>query len=213
MSILTQLPGFMAENADELLRLTTEQVGLALISVGLSVAVGIPLGILLLRNSVLAESVISVANLVQTFPSLALLILMVPVVGIGATPTILALFVRAVLPLIKNTYVGLANVDPALIEAGTAIGMTRRQVLWRIRVPLALPLIVTGIRAGIIMAVSLATLGAAIGAGGLGEYIFSGIAQRDDLYLLAGALPVALLAIVLDALVGRIERLLKGRVA
>jgi len=197
---------FFDQNAARIGELTLQHLWLTFLGISFTIAIGLPLGMALSRTPLLAEAVVSLANIAQTVPTLAVLILMVPLVGIGTTPAILAVVLRAVLPLIKNTYTGIVEVSSAVIESGRGMGMTERQILFKVQLPLAMPVILAGVRSGIIMAVGLATLGAAIGAGGLGDLIFAGIALRNDQQLLAGAIPVALLAIALDGLCGLIER-------
>src|SRR5690606_14204600 len=135
------------------------------------------------------------AGILQTIPSIALLGFMIPLLGIGAKPAIVALFLYALLPIIRNTYSGILGVNPAVKEAATAMGMTRRQVLWKVELPLAFPVILAGIRTATVITVGVATLAAYIGAGGLGEFIFGGIALNNSAMILAGAIPAALLAL------------------
>jgi osmoprotectant transport system permease protein len=199
------LGAYFVEHADQVWSRTWEHLQITLTGLAITAAFAIPLGIWLTRRRALAGPVFAVANVVQTFPTLALLILMIPVAGIGTAPAVLALIVRAVFPLIRNTYMGILQVPVSVTATARAMGMTDRQVLVQVQLPLAASIILAGLRSSVIMAVALATLGAAIGGGGLGDFIFAGIAMRDDTQLLAGALPVALLAVVLDAGAGRVE--------
>lgn len=203
------LGAYFAEHASEVWSRTWEHLLITLSALAITAVFAIPLGIWLTRRRAVAGLVFGVANVVQTFPTLALLILMIPVAGIGTAPAVLALIVRAVFPVIRNTYVGIVSVSGAVVDTARAMGFTDGQVLRQVELPLAAPVIVAGLRSGVIMGVGLATLGAAIGAGGLGDLIFAGIAMRNDVQLLAGAIPVALLAIILDAIAGRVEALMR----
>lgn len=202
---------YVVANQSTILRLVREHMELTLSAILLAVIIGLPVGVLITRRERVADIVISLANTGQTVPSLAVLALMVPLLGIGFLPAVIALFVKAVLPVIRNTYVGIRSIDPFVIESGLGMGMTEWQMLFRVELPLALPVIMAGLRTASIFAVSFAVLAAAIGAGGLGELIFSGIALNDPRMLLAGSIPTALLAVVVDVLLGGAERLLGRR--
>ena len=199
---------FLQERGDEILSLTVEHLYLTGIAMGLAILIGVLLGILLTRFRWLATPILGAANVIQTVPSLAILGFMIPLFGIGATPAIVALFLYALLPIIRNTYTGIIGVDPATIEAAVGVGMTQRQVLRLVRLPLALSVIMAGIRTSTVICVGIATLCAFIGAGGLGEFIFSGISMVNANMILAGAIPSALLALILDFVLGQIEKLL-----
>jgi osmoprotectant transport system permease protein len=202
---------FLVTRRAEVLRLTLEHLELTGISVLIAMAVGIPLGILLTRVRWLARPVLGFAGVVQTVPSLALLgfLLPVPLIGgIGATPAIVALTLYSLLPIIRNTVTGIEQVDPAAREAALGLGMTGRQILVLVELPLALPTIMAGIRIAAVVCVGIATLCAAIGAGGLGQYIFRGISMVNNAMILAGAIPAALIALALDGLLGAMERYL-----
>jgi osmoprotectant transport system permease protein len=198
--------GFIQDNG--ILRLAIEHLYLTGIAMGFAVFVGVSLGILLTRFRWLAMPILGTANVIQTIPSLAILGFMIPLLGIGARPAVAALFLYALLPIIRNTYTSVIGIDPALIESATGMGMTRRQVLISVRLPLALPIIMAGIRTSTVICVGIATLCAFIGAGGLGTLIFRGISMVKNEVILAGAIPAALLALVLDFLLGRLEVLL-----
>lgn len=195
----------------EILSLTVEHLYLTGIAMGVAIFTGVALGILLSRFERLATPVLGAAGVVQTIPSLAMLGFMLPLLGIGATPAIVALFLYALLPIIRNTYTSVIGVDPGLIEAAIGMGMTRRQVLTLVRLPLALAVIMAGIRTSTVICVGIATLCAFIGAGGLGELIFTGISMVDNKVILAGAIPAALLALALDFSLGRLEALLSPK--
>jgi osmoprotectant transport system permease protein len=175
----------------------------------LAAAVGIPLGILITRVPRLSKAVLGSANIVQTIPSLALFGFLLPAPWIGERAgriAILALALYALLPLIRNTYAGIQGVDPAVVEAGRAMGLTDRQLLFQVELPLASGVIVAGVRIATVVSIGLATIAAAIGAGGLGEFIFRGLAMVNNEVILAGAVPAALLALAADFMLGRLER-------
>jgi osmoprotectant transport system permease protein len=182
---------------------------LVAVSTFLAAAIGIPLGIVLTRKPRLARPVLAIAGIVQTIPSLALFGFLLPlplIGGIGARTAIVALLVYAMLPVLRNTYAGILSVDPAIAEAATGLGMTARQRLWWVELPLALPVVLAGVRIATVVSIGLATIAAAIGAGGLGVLIYRGIAIVDNRQILAGAVPAALLALAADGLLGLLER-------
>ena len=188
---------------------TVEHVWLVVASCGLAIAIGVPLGIALTRRPRLARPVLGAANIVQTIPSLALFGFLIPIPllgGIGARTAIVALVVYSLLPILQNTYAGIRSVDPAVSEAATALGMTDRQKLASVELPLALPVVLAGVRIEVVVGIGLATIAAAIGAGGLGVLIYRGVATVDHRLILAGAVPAAILALASDFVLGRIER-------
>lgn len=200
---------FLRSNWLELLALTREHIFLVAVSTGLAVGVGVPLGIALTRVKALRTPVLGFANIMQTVPSLALFGLLIPIPfigGIGARTAIIALALYALLPVIRNTVAGILGIDPKLGEAATAMGMTDWQRLKMVELPLAMPVILTGIRVAVVISVGVATVAAAVGAGGLGMYIFRGLRQNDNNLLIAGALASALLALVCDFALGQFER-------
>jgi len=200
---------FFLENRAQIGELTLEHIWLAGFSTLIAVMIGVPLGILITRWPAAAKPVISSANIIQTIPSLALFGFLLPAPWIGARAdrlAILALALYALLPLIRNTYAGIKSVDPAVLEAGRGMGMTDRQILWQIELPLATGVILAGIRIALVLSIGLATIAAAIGAGGLGEFIFRGLAMVDNSVILAGAIPAALLALIADFCLGWLER-------
>jgi osmoprotectant transport system permease protein len=205
---------FMLQNHTEVLELTLEHLWLVGVSTVLAVLIGIPLGILITRWPALNKPVLGGANIIQTIPSLALFGFLLPAPWIGARAdrlAILALLLYALLPLIRNTYAGINGVDPAVVEAGRGMGMTSRQLLWQVQLPLALGVIIAGVRVAVVISVGLATIAAAIGAGGLGEYIFRGLAMVNDSVILAGAIPAAVLALLADVSLGWLEKRLSPR--
>ncbi len=205
---------FMVQNHTEVLELTLEHLWLVGASTALAVLIGIPLGVAITRWPALNKPVLGSANVIQTIPSLALFGFLLPAPWIGARAdrlAILALTLYALLPLIRNTYTGIKGVDPAVVEAGRGMGMTGRQLLWQVELPLALAVIVAGVRVATVLSVGLATIAAAIGAGGLGEYIFRGLAMVNNQLILAGAIPAAVLAITADVGLGWLEKRLSPR--
>jgi osmoprotectant transport system permease protein len=200
---------FMLQNHAEVLELTLEHLWLVGISTLLAVLVGIPLGILITRWPALNKPVLGSANIIQTIPSLALFGFLLPAPWIGARAdrlAILALALYALLPLIRNTYAGIQGVDRAVVEAGRGMGMTDRQLLFQVELPLALGVIIAGVRVATVISVGLATIAAAIGAGGLGEYIFRGLAMVNNQVILAGAIPAAVMALLADVSLGWLEK-------
>jgi len=203
---------FIAQNHIEVLELTAEHLWLVGASIFLAVLIGIPLGILITRRPLLKRPVLGGANIIQTIPSLALFGFLLPAPWIGARADRLAIFaltMYALLPLISGTYTGIKGVDPAVVEAGRGMGMTDRQLLWQVEFPLALGVIIAGVRVAAVISIGLATIAAAIGAGGLGEYIFRGLAMVNNQVILAGAIPAAALAILADVSLGWLEKRLK----
>jgi len=200
---------FMLQNHMEVLELTLEHLKLVGISTLLAVLVGIPLGILITRWPALNKPVLGGANIIQTIPSLALFGFLLPAPWIGARAdriAILALALYALLPLIRNTYAGIQGVDRAIVEAGRGMGLTDRQLLFQVELPLALGVIIAGVRVATVISVGLATIAAAIGAGGLGEYIFRGLAMVNNQVILAGAIPAAAMALLADVSLGWLEK-------
>jgi osmoprotectant transport system permease protein len=200
---------FMLQNHTEVLELTLEHFWLVGISTLLAVLIGIPLGIAITRWPALNKPVLGGANIIQTIPSLALVGFLLPAPWIGARAdrlAILALALYALLPLIRNTYVGIQSVDPAVVEAGRGMGLTDHQLLFQVELPLALGVIIAGVRVATVISVGLATIAAAIGAGGLGEYIFRGLAMVNNDVILAGAIPAAAMALLADLSLGWLEK-------
>jgi osmoprotectant transport system permease protein len=204
---------FLWRNWREVLALAGEHLMLVAVSTSLAVAIGLPLGLLLTRRAALKRPVLAVAGVLQTVPSLALFGLLIPLphIGIGWRAVIIALVLYALLPVIRNTVTGVEGVDRSVREAAVAMGMTDWQILWQVELPLAAPVILAGVRVATVISVGVATIAAAIGAGGLGTYIFRGLRQYDNNLILAGALPAALLALGADALLGLLETRLDVR--
>lgn len=204
---------FFISNRNELLQLTLEHLLLVLISTGVAILIGVPTGILLTRKPSLSKPVLAFASVVQTIPSLALFGFLIPLPmlgGIGARTAVVALVLYSLLPIIRNTYTGITGVDPAIRQAGIGMGMTDWQLLTRVEVPLATGVIAAGIRIATVISVGTTTIAAAIGAGGLGTYIFRGLRNLDNNLILGGAIPAALLALAADFVLGLVERQFGG---
>ena len=206
---MNALLSFIADRRVELARLAVEHLAISALATLVAVAIGLPLGVLLTRRARLAGPVLAVASVLQTIPSLALFGLLIPlplVGGIGPRPAILALVLYAVLPVLRNTYDGIRGVDPALREAADALGLTPLERLRLVELPLAMPVILGGVRLAAVLSIGTATIAAAVGAGGLGTYVLRGIATVDTRLVLAGAIPTALMAVLVDAALGGVAR-------
>jgi osmoprotectant transport system permease protein len=205
---------FMLENHQEVVELMLEHLWLVGLSTTLAVLIGVPLGIMIAHRSRLSSPVLAGANIIQTVPSLALFGFLLPVPWLGDRAdrlAILALTLYALLPIIRGTYTGIRKVDSAVLEAGRGMGLTGSQLLFQVELPLASGVILSGIRVALVISIGLATIAAAIGAGGLGELIFRGLAMVDDQVILAGAIPAAVLALLADSIMGWLERRLQPR--
>jgi osmoprotectant transport system permease protein len=205
---------FLLRNHAEVLERIGEHVELVSAAMAIALVVGLPLGVALTRRRALQRWVLGAANVVQTIPSLALFGFLIPVPwigGVGASTAIVALALYALLPILRNTCTGIDGVDSAVIESARGMGMTPRQVLWQVELPLAAPVLLAGIRVATAMSIGITTIAAAIGAGGLGVFIFRGVAMVNNQVILAGAIPAALLAILADSALGFIQRRLAAR--
>jgi osmoprotectant transport system permease protein len=203
---------FFLEHRAEIFDTTLEHLTLVVIAMAFAILIGVPLGMFVVQRPALRTLALGIASILQTVPSLALFGFLIPIPfigGIGRRTAIVALVLYAILPILRNTYVGLTGIDPAVLEAAEAMGMTNAQILWRVRLPLALAVILAGIRTATVITIGVATIAAVIGAGGLGTFIFRGVAMVSDAVILAGAIPAALLAILADLLLGLLERKLK----
>src|SRR5437667_12399279 len=199
---------FFASHRAEILEARLGHLFLVAVSMAIAIAIGVPLGMILVKQRRLRAIALGVASVVQTIPSLALFGFLIPLPflgGIGTHTAIVALVLYALLPILRNTYVGLTSIDPAILEAAEAMGMTEDQILFRVRLPLATSFILAGIRTATVITIGVATIAAAIGAGGLGTFIFRGVAMVSDAVILAGAIPAALLALLADFLLGLLE--------
>ena len=200
---------FLNRYGEEILQRSGQHLFLVFTAIAIAILIGIPLGILITRKPALSRPVLGFANAIQTMPSLAIFGFLIPVPfigGIGARTAIVALILYSLLPIIRNTYLGIMGVDPAIREAGMGMGMTDRQLLMQVEIPLALGVILGGVRLATVIGVGLATIAAAIGAGGLGEFIFRGVAIVDSQLILAGAIPAAIMALTADFAIGLVER-------
>jgi osmoprotectant transport system permease protein len=206
---------FLLNHKREVATLTAEHLWLVGISMLLAILVGVPLGILLTRRPKWKALVLGSTNVIQTIPSLALFGLLLPLPWLGARAdrlAIIALALYALLPVVRNTYVGISGIDAPVREAAIAMGLTSGQLLWHVELPLALPVMLAGVRVAAVITIGVATIAAAIGAGGLGEFIFRGIAMVDNGVILAGAIPAALMALAADLLLSGFEKLMVRRI-
>jgi osmoprotectant transport system permease protein len=206
---------FFIRHKREIATLTAEHLWLVAISMMLAIFIGVPLGILLTRRPGWKAVILGSSNVIQTIPSLALFGLLLPLPWLGVRAdrlTIVALVLYALLPIIRNTYVGISGVDASVREAAVAMGLSSRDLLWHIELPLATPVILTGVRVATVITIGVATIAAAIGAGGLGEFIFRGLAMVDTHVILAGAIPAALMALLADFALGLLQHMVQRRI-
>ncbi|MBM7570497.1 ABC transporter permease [Aquibacillus albus] len=211
MEFIIELSTYMGENWGYLLELTVEHILMVLYGIVLAVIVGVPLGIICARSEKLAPIILSIANIIQIIPSLALLAILMLYFGLGFETVVVGLFLYSLLPIIRNTYVGVKEVDPHVLEAGKGIGMTPLQLLAKIQIPLSLPFMMAGLRIAAVIAVGVASIAPYIGGDGLGREIVSGINGRDEIKIYAGAIPAALLAIIADIGLGISEKRFKKK--
>ena len=205
---------FLVKYAAEIIQATGKHLFLVGTAIFLATVIGIPLGIVITRQPNLRQPILGIANILQTIPSLALFGFLLPIPyigGIGDRTAIIALTLYSFLPIIRNTYTGIVNIDPAIREAGRGMGMTSHQLLLQVEIPLALGVILAGVRVAAVIGVGVATIAAAIGAGGLGEFVFRGIATLNNELILAGAVPAAAIALLLDVAIGWLEGRTKVR--
>lgn len=196
---------FLSNNGAEMLFKTWEHLYISLFAAILGIIVAVPLGIVLTRLPKIASLVMGILNVVQTFPSFAILAFFIPIFGVGKIPAIIALFFYSVLPILRNTYIGVNGLNRDLLEAGRGMGMTGWERIIYVELPLSIPVIMTGIRISTVYLIGWATLASYIGAGGLGDYIFSGLNLYQAEFIIAGAVPVTILALLADLFLGRIE--------
>lgn len=196
---------FLIERKDQIIELLMQHIILTLIAIIIAIIIGIPLGILVSRYKSLRKGILGIINIIQSIPSMALLGLLIPLLGIGSVPAITAVVLYSLLPIVKNTYTALSNINPDIIEAARGMGLTKRQVLVKIKIPLSLGVIMAGVRISAVTSVGLMTLAAFIGAGGLGNLVFTGVQTVNNNMILAGAIPACLLALFIDFLFGKIE--------
>ncbi|MDA3845616.1 MAG: ABC transporter permease [Vallitaleaceae bacterium] len=200
------LINYVIDNSSFILEKLVEHITLAGIAVALACSIGVPVGFAIANNAKLAKYVMNVANVVQTIPSLALFAFAMPIFGIGAKPAIFALFLYALLPIIKNTLLGIHNVNPAIIEAARGMGMSKFQIMFKVEVPMAISVIMGGVRIATVTGIGIATIAVLIGAGGLGQLIYQGIGMGNTPMILAGAIASASLALIADFILGLVEK-------
>jgi osmoprotectant transport system permease protein len=203
---------FFYKNRDQILSLTLEHLWLVGVAIAIAIIIGVPLGIVVSRNAWLRKPVLGGTNVLQTIPSLALFGFLLPAPWLGERAdrlAIVALVLYALLPIVRNTYTGIIGIDAAVKEAALGMGMTDNQLLMQVELPLSAPVILAGVRIATVTAIGVATIAAAIGAGGLGELIFRGVAMVNDQLILAGAIPAALLALAADVALGALENRLR----
>lgn len=197
---------YLLESKNQIAFLLVEHIQLTVVAVLLAILLGVPLGILISYVQRLCKVVLGSVNVIQAVPSLALLGLAIPLLGIGKLPAVIVVMLYSLLPIVKNTNTGLTNINPDTIEAAQGIGLTGFQILTKVQIPLALPVIMAGVRIAAVTAVGLMTIAAFIGAGGLGFLVFSGISTVNNNLIVAGAVPACILALVVDFVVGQIEK-------
>ncbi|WP_010278429.1 ABC transporter permease [Paenibacillus senegalensis] len=206
---MDKIQQYLAENWIDLLRLTYDHILMVVFGVALAFIVGVPLGILCSRSKRLASVILAVANVIQVIPSLALLVMIMILMGLGFKTVVVGLFLYSLLPIIRNTYVGLTGIDSSITEAGTGVGMSPWQVLMKVQFPLSLPFIMTGIRVAAVIAIGVAAMAPFVGGDGLGREIYSGINYRNNMRILGGAIPAAMLAVISDYLLGKLQKKVK----
>jgi len=197
---------YLTNNWQHILEKSADHMSMSLTAVAFSCLVGIPLGVLITKNKKVADLILGLANIIQTVPSLALFAFMISIFGIGRKNAIFALFLYALLPIIKNTYIGIKNVDPAIREAAIGMGMTKFQILYKVEMPLSVAVIMGGVRIATVTCIGVATIATLIGAGGLGDVIYQGIGMANLSMILAGATSAAVLALFADFVLGKIEK-------
>ncbi|MFB4168309.1 ABC transporter permease [Virgibacillus sp. JSM 102003] len=213
MEFISRLVQYIIENYSELLSLSIEHLLMVAYGIGLALVVGVPLGIIAAKFEKLAPVIISLTNILQLIPSLAMLAILMLYLGFGFETIVVGLFLYSLLPIVKNTYVGIKEVDDSITEAGIGNGMTTLQLLLKIQFPLSVPFLLAGVRLAAVIAISVATLGPYVGAGGLGKEIISGISLQSDVKIYAGTIIATLMAIIADILLGKIEGKTKRRLA
>ncbi len=196
---------YILSHSNEIMQRTGQHISLSFTAVGLACLVGIPTGFLIVNHKRASTIVMTIANIIQTIPSLALFAFSMPLFGIGTRPAIFALFLYALLPIIKNTMIGIHNVNPSTIRAARGMGMTPAQIMFQVEIPLAIPTIMAGVRIAAVTGIGIATIAPLIGAGGLGTIIYQGLGMGNQPMILSGAVFSAILALIVDFLLGRLE--------
>lgn len=200
------MSAFFAQHGSELLVKTWQQLYISAISLALGIIVAVPLSVILMKFPRVAKVVIAIASMLQTIPALALLAIMIPFFGVGRLPAIIALFLYSLMPILRNTYVGLMGVNPDTVDSARGLGMTEMQLILKVDIPLAMPVIMAGIRLSAIYVIAWSTLASYIGAGGLGDFIFNGLSLYQPDLIFGGTIPVIILALLTDYLLGKLEK-------
>ncbi|SFM13154.1 osmoprotectant transport system permease protein [Gracilibacillus orientalis] len=213
MSFLQDLSQYMVENSSLLFDLTIEHILMVVYGIALALAIGMPLGIIAARFERLAPFIISLTNILQLIPSLAMLAILMLYFGLGFQTMVVGLFLYSLMPIVRNTYVGIREVDDSIMEAGKGSGMTPLQLLAKVQLPLSIPFLLAGLRVASVIAIAVACIGPYIGAEGLGKEIISGISLQSEVKIYAGAIPATLLAIIADLALGLLEKKAKKRMA
>lgn len=212
MDFLIELSQYIIENRIEILSLTFEHIVMVVYGIILALVVGIPLGIIAAKFEKFAPIIISVTSMLQLVPSIAMLAILMIYLGLGLQTMVVGLFLYSLLPIVRNTYVGIKEVDADIMEAGKGCGMTPLQLLTKVQFPLSIPFLMAGLRIAVVIAISVAAIGPYIGAGGLGREIISGISLQSEVKIYAGAIPATILAILADLVLGKLEKRMKQRV-
>lgn len=212
MEFITELLTYMVDNKETLLQYTFDHILMVVYGITMAIVVGVPLGVLAAKSEKLAPIILSTVNVIQIIPSLALLAILMIYFGLGFTTAVIGLFFYSLLPIVRNTYVGVKEVSPTILEAGKGLGMSSLQILRKIQLPLSVPFFMAGLRVASVIAVGVASIAPYIGADGLGREIVSGISLQSEIKIYAGAIPAALLAIFADAVLGFMERKTKKRI-
>lgn len=197
---------FFINRWSSILGLTLEHFQVIFVAMLISIAIGVLVGILITHNEKAAQVVLNVAGILMTIPSLALFAFMIPILGIGKAPAIAGLVLYTQLPIIRNVYAGIVNINPAIIEAAKGMGLTSRKIMFKIKLPLAFPVIMAGIRTAVVMGIGIGAIAAYIGAGGLGEYIFQGIGRTNDKMILIGGIMISIITVAVDKLLNSIQK-------
>ena len=208
---MDKLLQFITNPSNDYLGHSIVYIQLCLASVVLAMIIGVVLGVAVSGNPLLAFIAVNVSGLMRAIPVIAFLVAVLPYLGLGFLPALIALTVLGIPPILLNTYTGIRGIDPATIDAARGMGMTQQQIVSKIQTPLVLPIIAAGVRTSAVQVIATATLAAVIGAGGYGEYILSGLYQLDDIQILAGAIPVAILALIAEVLLSQLQRILTPR--
>lgn len=197
---------FFIDRFDTIMELTLEHMIMVLVAMIISIIVGVLIGILITFNKKVANVVINIAEVLMTIPSLALFAVLIPIFHIGATPAIIGLVLYTQLPIIRNVYTGIKNISPFIIESAKGMGMSEMKIMFKIKLPLAFPILITGVRTAVVMGVGMGAIASYVGAGGLGDYIFQGIQRTNDKMVVIGAIMISLLAIIMDRLLYFIQK-------